>query len=148
MGIQTVNETWQLRAACRGPESTLFFPPTSSERKEEREARETKAKSICATCSPATTCASWRSASPFTTVIRLCSAGGNLSGVRTSTASLMAARSHSSDLRKTSTASSELVRPTAPMGLGPGSAMRLTAPGSGLIGIHDLADELAANNVP
>ena len=38
VGIQTVNETWQLRAACRGPESTLFFPPTASERKEEREA--------------------------------------------------------------------------------------------------------------
>jgi WhiB family transcriptional regulator, redox-sensing transcriptional regulator len=50
VGIQTVNETWQLRAACRGPESTLFFPPTSSERKEEREARETRAKSICSTC--------------------------------------------------------------------------------------------------
>jgi WhiB family transcriptional regulator, redox-sensing transcriptional regulator len=50
VGIQTANETWQLRAACRGPESTLFFPPPASERKEEREARETKAKSICAQC--------------------------------------------------------------------------------------------------
>ena len=50
MGVQTANETWQLRAACRGPESMLFFPPTASERKEDREARETKAKSICATC--------------------------------------------------------------------------------------------------
>ncbi len=56
MGIQTVNETWQLRAACRGPESTLFFPPTSSERKEEREARETKAKLICSTCSVQRAC--------------------------------------------------------------------------------------------
>jgi WhiB family redox-sensing transcriptional regulator len=28
----------------------MFFPPTASERKEEREARERKAKSICATC--------------------------------------------------------------------------------------------------
>ena len=50
MGIQTVNQTWQLRAACRGPESSLFFPPSASERKEEREARETKAKLICSTC--------------------------------------------------------------------------------------------------
>lgn len=50
MGIQTISETWQLRAACRGPASTLFFPPTASERKEEREARETRAKSICREC--------------------------------------------------------------------------------------------------
>jgi WhiB family redox-sensing transcriptional regulator len=50
VGVQTAGETWQLRAACRGPESVLFFPPTASERKEEREAREAKAKTICATC--------------------------------------------------------------------------------------------------
>jgi WhiB family transcriptional regulator, redox-sensing transcriptional regulator len=50
VGVQTADETWQLRAACRGPESILFFPPTASERKEEREAREAKAKTICATC--------------------------------------------------------------------------------------------------
>ena len=56
MGIQTLNETWQLRAACRGPESTLFFPPTVSERKEEREARELKAKSICSTCAVQRSC--------------------------------------------------------------------------------------------
>jgi WhiB family redox-sensing transcriptional regulator len=51
VGVQTAGETWQLRAACRGPESILFFPPSASERKEEREAREAKAKTICATCS-------------------------------------------------------------------------------------------------
>jgi WhiB family redox-sensing transcriptional regulator len=51
VGIQTINETWQVRAACRGPESMVFFPPSASERREEREARETKAKSICSTCS-------------------------------------------------------------------------------------------------
>ena len=56
MGIQTINETWQLHAACRGPASTLFFPPTASERKEEREARETKAKSICSECSVRRAC--------------------------------------------------------------------------------------------
>ena len=50
MGIQTINETWQVRAACRGPESTVFFPPPASERREEREAREAKAKAICSTC--------------------------------------------------------------------------------------------------
>lgn len=56
MGVQTANETWQLRAACRGPASTMFFPPTASERKEEREARERKAKSICMTCAVQRAC--------------------------------------------------------------------------------------------
>ena len=50
MGVQTAIETWQLRAACRGPESTVFFPPASGERREERDAREAKAKQICAEC--------------------------------------------------------------------------------------------------
>ena len=50
MGVQTISETWQLRAACRGPESAVFFPPSSSERRDERELREAKAKAICAEC--------------------------------------------------------------------------------------------------
>ncbi|HKA93408.1 MAG TPA: WhiB family transcriptional regulator [Acidimicrobiia bacterium] len=50
MAIQMTERTWQLRAACRGPESVLFFPPTTPERKDERDAREAKAKSICAAC--------------------------------------------------------------------------------------------------
>lgn len=43
-------QTWQLRAACRGPESALFFPPTHAERRDERDARESRAKAICAVC--------------------------------------------------------------------------------------------------
>lgn len=39
-----------MKAACRGPESGLFFPPPYAERRDEREARERKAKSICAQC--------------------------------------------------------------------------------------------------
>lgn len=50
MGIGTVYDTWQLRAACRGPESRLFFPPTHVERRDEREDRERRAKTICASC--------------------------------------------------------------------------------------------------
>jgi WhiB family transcriptional regulator, redox-sensing transcriptional regulator len=48
--LQVVSQTWQERAACRGPSSALFFPPAVGERKEEREQREALAKSICATC--------------------------------------------------------------------------------------------------
>jgi len=46
----SVNEVWQQRAACKGPQSAAFFPPAQVERKEEREAREQWAKSICASC--------------------------------------------------------------------------------------------------
>jgi WhiB family redox-sensing transcriptional regulator len=42
--------TWTLSASCRGPESALFFPPTYPERKEDRDAREARAKAICREC--------------------------------------------------------------------------------------------------
>ena len=41
---------WQVKAACRGPQATVFFPPTHPERKDERAEREEHAKQICATC--------------------------------------------------------------------------------------------------
>ena len=43
-------ESWQSAAACRGPQSQAFFPPSHAERKEEKLAREARAKSICAEC--------------------------------------------------------------------------------------------------
>ena len=45
-----VEEMWQTKAACRGPQSAAFFPPSHFERKDEKEAREARAKSICASC--------------------------------------------------------------------------------------------------
>ena len=47
---QPLDQRWQLRAACRGRSAPLFFPPTSSERRDERDDRERRAKAICRTC--------------------------------------------------------------------------------------------------
>ena len=50
MSAQTLDQTWQVRAACRGPQSTVFFPPPQFERKDEKAAREEQAKDICRSC--------------------------------------------------------------------------------------------------
>ena len=51
MAAQQVDEQlWQMKAACRGPQSAIFFPPSHFERKEDKEARERRAKSICSEC--------------------------------------------------------------------------------------------------
>jgi WhiB family redox-sensing transcriptional regulator len=49
-------ELWQLRAACRGPQAEVFFPPSHFERKDEKAEREALAKSICATCAVCKQC--------------------------------------------------------------------------------------------
>jgi WhiB family transcriptional regulator, redox-sensing transcriptional regulator len=43
-------DVWRDRAACRGPETALFFPPSTTERRDERDARERRAKAICVQC--------------------------------------------------------------------------------------------------
>ena len=50
MSTQTLEQTWQIKAACRGPQSTVFFPPPQFERKDEKAAREDQAKQICRSC--------------------------------------------------------------------------------------------------
>ena len=50
MSSQRAEGLWQDKAACRGPQARVFFPPSHLERKDEREARETRAKAICAQC--------------------------------------------------------------------------------------------------
>jgi WhiB family redox-sensing transcriptional regulator len=50
VSAQRTGEEWQLRAACRGPQAAVFFPPGSFERKDEKLARESRAKEICRTC--------------------------------------------------------------------------------------------------
>ncbi len=56
MSAQRVDDLWQAKAACRGPQAAVFFPPTTFERKDEKEGRETRAKAICATCSVRQSC--------------------------------------------------------------------------------------------
>ena len=41
---------WQFDAACRGEDSSLFFAPSYFERREEKAAREFRAKALCHRC--------------------------------------------------------------------------------------------------
>lgn len=50
MSAQRVEESWQIRAACRGPQAAVFFPPPQFERKDEKIERESRAKDICGSC--------------------------------------------------------------------------------------------------
>lgn len=50
MRSQRAEELWQERAACKGPQAAVFFPPSHLERKDERDGRERRAKAICAVC--------------------------------------------------------------------------------------------------
>ncbi len=47
---------WQLMGLCRGNHSHLFFPPSTFERKDERERREIRAKAICQVCPVQSSC--------------------------------------------------------------------------------------------
>ncbi|HUQ39859.1 MAG TPA: WhiB family transcriptional regulator [Acidimicrobiales bacterium] len=50
MSVQRVDELWQDRAACRGPQAAVFFPPSHFERKDDKDEREDRAKAICTQC--------------------------------------------------------------------------------------------------
>jgi WhiB family redox-sensing transcriptional regulator len=50
------DSAWHLRAACRGPQAEVFFPPIGSERKDDRLLREREAKAICRSCSVRVSC--------------------------------------------------------------------------------------------
>ena len=48
--VETVEAGWQQRAACRGGASALFYPPTTTESRNDRADREMAAKAICSQC--------------------------------------------------------------------------------------------------
>ncbi len=50
---------WQAKAACRGPQAAVFFPPPQFERKADRLERERRAKSICMECAVRDECLSY-----------------------------------------------------------------------------------------
>jgi WhiB family redox-sensing transcriptional regulator len=50
VSVLHVEELWQAKAACRGPQTSMFFPPSHFERKDDKEMRESRAKAICASC--------------------------------------------------------------------------------------------------
>ncbi len=51
MSIQTLDsDAWHHRAACRGPNQIIFFPPPRLERRSEKRMREQRAKEICTEC--------------------------------------------------------------------------------------------------
>jgi len=59
MQVRNVGADWQLKAACRGPQATVFFPPPSTERRDEKRFRERNAKAICESCSVRDDCLSY-----------------------------------------------------------------------------------------
>ncbi len=52
-------DDWQLQALCRGNHAHLFFPPSTFERKDDRERRESRAKAICNVCPVQGECTSY-----------------------------------------------------------------------------------------
>lgn len=55
----TLSAAWQEQGLCRTSDAADFFPPLHFEPKAEREARETKAKAVCAECPVRTECLEW-----------------------------------------------------------------------------------------
>ena len=59
MSALRTDDAWQVKAACRGPQALVFFPPSTFERKDEKQDRERRAKAICATCPDKAECLAW-----------------------------------------------------------------------------------------
>jgi len=51
--------SWQVHGLCRADDSSVFFAPVHFEHRPERDAREAKAKAICAECPVRLPCLEW-----------------------------------------------------------------------------------------
>ena len=47
---------WQVKAACRGPQAAVFYPPGSGGSRDDKRLRELRAKAICDRCVVAGQC--------------------------------------------------------------------------------------------
>lgn len=56
MSLAQVDATWRADAACEGASAVHFYPPSSIESREQRQKRETAARSLCAACSVRDAC--------------------------------------------------------------------------------------------
>lgn len=56
---EALSTEWQEHGACRETDAAVFFPPPTFERKADREAREEKAKAVCAACPVRVPCLEW-----------------------------------------------------------------------------------------
>jgi WhiB family transcriptional regulator, redox-sensing transcriptional regulator len=55
----SMETAWQQQGLCRAADGSVFFPPSHFEHKPEREAREARAKAICAGCPVRLPCLEW-----------------------------------------------------------------------------------------
>jgi WhiB family transcriptional regulator, redox-sensing transcriptional regulator len=55
----SMDTEWQQNALCRADDGGVFFPPAHFEHKPEREAREARARAICAGCPVRRPCLEW-----------------------------------------------------------------------------------------
>lgn len=51
-----VEPTWRAGAACQGSSAAHFYPPSTSETREQRQRRETAARELCAGCAVRRAC--------------------------------------------------------------------------------------------
>lgn len=56
---EAMSTEWQQHGRCRDTDASVFFPPPTFEHKPDREAREAKAKAICAECPVRISCLEW-----------------------------------------------------------------------------------------